>query len=81
MWSNARIFEDVFYSCASRASRNDEGPLVIDYDKTPKTFTVLTYSAEILPTVVVKLPRSRCSQILESDVLTLKHTRRYFKSP
>ena len=30
IWSKARIFEDVFYSCASIASRNDEGPLVID---------------------------------------------------
>ena len=64
MWSKAKIFEDVFYSCASRASRNDEAPLVIDTSYV-KTFTVLTYSAEIRPIVAVKLPRSRCSQILE----------------
>ena len=43
MWSKARIFEDVFYSCASRASRNDEGPLVIDtsYVKNVHGFDVL----------------------------------------
>ena len=65
MWSKARIFEDVFYSCASRASRNNEAPPWSSIQATSKTFTVLTYSAEIRPIVAVKLPRSRCSQILE----------------
>ena len=30
LWSKARLFEDVFYACATLASRTDGGPLIID---------------------------------------------------